>query len=125
MNRQVKPLSREGKKKFNQMFAALRKVKLAARQNFMCCQNCGVTELVDMIEDDQQLVGYAFYHQQDTSRLHEEQGTWVAYGGVTDRGYADADVGRMIVKAAHDAGLFTTWDGNPSTRIYVSEVPPS
>lgn len=42
-----------------------------ARQNFTCCQTCGLAEIDDEIEvvraEGRPVRGYAFFHQQDTA----------------------------------------------------------
>lgn len=133
-NPQYRPLSPEGKRKLNHLFAALRRNKLAARQSFSCCGTCGSYEMSEMLKERTDLIGYAFYHQQDAARLHEEAGVYIGYDvretpkfnrdGAADEVDAKArEIGRLIVTEAHKVGLFTKWDGKSSTRVYVSEVP--
>lgn len=126
MNRhQGTPLSPEGKRKLNKLFAELRKQSIEARQAFSCCNTCGASEMERMLILNPDRIGYAFYHAQNAASLHEEQGTYIAYGAASRSTTASsaAVIARTIVRTAHSVGLFTRWDGDVATKIYVSEVP--
>src|SRR5215469_4841948 len=60
--------------RLDRAFAALERSGVVARQNFTCCQNCGHAEIDDEIGEaskQRRIVGYTFYHFQDTERAAE------------------------------------------------------
>jgi hypothetical protein len=81
---------------------------ITARENFTCCQNCGVSE----IGAEGKGRGYVFYHRQDMKNAAEGGGLYLAYG-------PDASIGREITDTLcrHDLGV--EWDGDAKTRIHV------
>lgn len=98
-------------------FANVRNRGYFARQNWSCCQTCGLAKLPNGISD------YVFYHKQDAARMHDDEsrilamvpkaGVYLCWGGD----------GEEIRKAFLEAGLAVTWNGSESQRIYVS-LPP-
>lgn len=123
---------------------------MVARMNFTCCQGCGNDE----IADERTPVstgryggfmewGYAYFHQQDTDRLAEGAGLFLAYGtfapitGLDPDLLARADAGdaaartqvrdasltragTVVADALRYAGLDVVWDGTPGQRIAVT-----
>ncbi|MBX9623093.1 MAG: hypothetical protein K2X82_04690 [Gemmataceae bacterium] len=108
--------------RLDRAFEALEEQGVVARQHFSCCSNCGEAEIggeIAAAEDDgREVVGYAFYHQQDTQRAAEGGGIYVKYGPNTD-GPETAAIGRMIVAAVEAAGLKAEWDGSPNNAVLV------
>lgn len=82
-------------------FKALRKSGYFARQNFACCQSCGLAELPDGTAN------YVFYHSQDSDDLKESGTCHLAWGGD----------GAEIVKILNANGVKTEWNGSPDVRI--------
>jgi hypothetical protein len=92
-------------KKLTAAFRNLRRDGYFARQNWMCCQNCGVHAVPEKYEN------YVFYHCQDADCLKETGQTHLAWSG-------DGD---LIKRRCEDAGLHVVWDGTEATRLLVSE----
>jgi hypothetical protein len=85
-------------------FKELRKFGYFARQNFMCCQNCGWHAVPDGKEDK-----VVFYHQQDNENKKDGQSFFLAWSGD----------GEQICDILKRNGVETKWNGNESTRIEV------
>jgi hypothetical protein len=105
-------------------FEALERQGIVARQNFTCCSNCGHYEIGDEIAAVRKkrrgpVVGYAFYHMQDTESAVEGGGIYIKYDTLKGDDEAKAAVGQKIVDVLNAAGLRTEWDGNPNTAVYV------
>ncbi|MGV8038754.1 MAG: hypothetical protein AB2L07_01255 [Thermoanaerobaculaceae bacterium] len=95
---------------------------VVARQNFACCQTCGHAEIGDEISKTQALrkvVGYTFYHMQDTDRAAEGGGLYLAYGSLADTKEHALAVGNTVVACLREAGLQPIWDNDAAKRIYV------
>ncbi|MBO3737079.1 DUF6891 domain-containing protein [Actinoplanes flavus] len=88
-------------------FRALDAAGITARQDFSCCQNCGVAELRDAPGR-----GFVFYHQQDAERAAGGGSLWLAFG-------PDVEAGREVVAALRAEGLHVDWDESAGQRIHV------
>lgn len=104
-------------------FAALEREGIVCRQNFSCCGTCGAAEVWDEMaaveEAGAPVVGYAFFHVQDTEAAVEGAGLYLSYGAVAEGAAAAEAVGRAVVDALEAKGLTTVWDGHWSRRIFV------
>lgn len=92
------------KANLNNAFKALRKAGYFARQNFLCCQNCGWSAVPD--GQDEKVV---FYHKQDADDLKESGTCHLAWSGD----------GKEIVKILNDNGVKTEWEGSENKRIKI------
>ncbi|MDG4759785.1 hypothetical protein [Micromonospora sp. WMMD710] len=99
-------------------FRTLSAAGLVARENFSCCQNCGVAEIGEEVPRGRTARGYAFYHQQDAERGVDGSGVYLTYGLLGQP--ATVDVGEEIAAALRAEGLTVHWDGHTGTRIKVS-----
>ncbi len=104
-------------------FAALERAGIVCRQNFSCCGTCGAAEIWDemaAVEDaGAPVLGYAFFHLQDTEAAVEGDGLYLSYGAVVEGAEGAEAVGRAVVAALEAKGLTTVWDGHWSRRIFV------
>ena len=103
----------------NKAFADLNKRKIFAKQDFCCCQTCGASECNQEIGLNKNLVGYCFYHDQDTESAIKTGKLWLAYGNKEDGKYSDEKIGQMIVRIFKKNGFKTDWSGDSSQRIVV------
>lgn len=103
-------------------FAELEGRGIVCRQDFSCCSNCGEAEIggemADVEDDGREVIGYVFYHQQDTERAVDGGGVYLKYGPNTD-GPDTAEIGQMITAAVMAAGLTADWDGDPNNAVRV------
>jgi hypothetical protein len=107
--------------RLDQAFAELEMRGIIARQNFACCSNCGHGEIWDEIEqarsEDRKVIGYTFYHLQDTEYAAQGHGLSLAFGAVPRHQEFDENVAQEIVNVLKSHGLNTQWAGDVGTRI--------
>jgi cytochrome c556 len=109
--------------KLDAAFKALERKGVVARQHFTCCSNCGHHEIWDEIKEvraKRKVVGYAFYHMQDTQAAVDGGGIYVKFSAVEDDDVKKRVVGQKVVDSLTAAGLKPRWDGNPNCAIAVS-----
>jgi hypothetical protein len=108
--------------KLDAAFLALVRQGVVARQHFTCCSNCGHAEIgmeIDAERPKRAVVGYAFYHMQDTQSAVDGGNIYIKYGAVSaDRVEREA-VALRITDALTAAGLKSRWNGDPDTAIVV------
>lgn len=109
--------------RLDQAFAELEMRGIIARQNFACCSNCGHTEIWDEIEqarsENRQVIGYTFYHMQDSEYAAQGDGLSLAFGAVPRHPEFDENVAQEIVSILEAHGLNTQWIGDISRRIRI------
>ena len=109
--------------RLDQAFETLNNGGIVAMHDFACCQNCGLAEIGAEVgsakEAGVDVVGFAFYHSQDTDSAAAGHGLYLTYGHVDGGEVNGVAVGRVIVSALQDAGLETSWDGSMGQRIAV------
>lgn len=94
---------------FNDVFRELRKKGFIARQNYMCCQNCGWASIESEydITDDSNVV---FYHNQDYEAFEDgnlECTIYLSWNGD----------GQTIKETFEEFGFNVLWDGTEHQRI--------
>jgi hypothetical protein len=109
--------------RLDQAFDALNDGGIVAMHDFACCQNCGLAEIGAEIgtakEAGVDVVGFAFYHSQDTDAATEGHGIYLTYGHVDGGEVNGIAIARVIVSTLQAAGLQTSWDGSMGQRIAV------
>ncbi len=109
--------------KLDSAFKSLERKGVVARQNFTCCSNCGHHEIWDEIETAREkkrtVIGYAFYHMQDTESAVDGGGIYVKFSAVENDDVKKRLVGQKVVDALTAAGLKPDWDGDPGDAIAV------
>lgn len=119
----------EFKDRLNTAFKELRRMGFVARQNFLCCQTCAGSVILEKLNEakakGRMKAGYVYYHRQDADDLKEYGDCYLAFGsgdpdssGKQDR-KESKKVGFQVVEVLNKAGITTKWDGNPNTRIQV------
>ncbi|AVT39322.1 hypothetical protein [Plantactinospora sp. BB1] len=98
-------------------FRALDAAGIVARENFTCCQNCGLAEMGAEVADGETPRGYAFYHQQDAERGADGEAVYVAYGLFEQP--PSAEIGAEVATALRDHDLPVDWAGDTGARIRV------
>ncbi len=86
-------------------YRELRRAGYFCRSAFTCCSTCAWAEV-----PGGRAAKVVFYHRQDAADLRREGGCYLAWSGD----------GEFICAALRRAGLHVTWDGEASTRIFVS-----
>ncbi|SBT52685.1 DUF6891 domain-containing protein [Micromonospora auratinigra] len=98
-------------------FRALTAAGIMARENFACCQNCGLGEIGAEAPGTIEPRGYAFYHQQDAERGVAGEGVHVAYG-LFDQP-PSVEIGAEVAAALRAQGLTVHWNDDVASRIFV------
>ncbi|WP_203857013.1 DUF6891 domain-containing protein [Plantactinospora mayteni] len=98
-------------------FRALDAAGIVARENFTCCQNCGLAEIGAEVADGETPRGYAFYHQQDAERGAAGEAVWIAYGLFGQP--PSAEIGAEVAAVLREHDLPVDWAGETGTRIRV------
>ncbi|MCO8269836.1 hypothetical protein M1L60_04425 [Actinoplanes sp. TRM 88003] len=109
--------SRTDNDRLTDAFRALDTAGIVARQDFACCQNCGVAEIGDEVRPELPARGYVFYHHQDAERAVEGGGVYLCYGSF--EGAPAATVGEEVAVALRAEGLSVNWGGSAGQRIHV------
>jgi hypothetical protein len=95
---------------------------IVARQNFSGCLTDGHSEIwgaIRQVQDQRPVLGYVFYHAQDTEHAAQCGELFLAYGAVGE-GEADSiAVAQRIVATLQDAGFAVDWNGSIKERIFV------
>lgn len=103
-------------------FLAMQRRGVVARQNFSCCSNCGHGEMWDEMRamgPNARVIGYAFYHAQDTDSAVEGGGLYVKYGAIERGEEAAVGIGSIIRDELRRAGLKVDWNGSSNQAIGV------
>lgn len=105
-------------------FAELDELGIISRQNFSCCGTCGSGEILDEMDaaaaQGRDVIGYTFYHAQDTESAAEGCGVCLNYGTGKDDEGAAIEIAQKVVAVLEAHGLTTTWDGTWERRIAVA-----
>ncbi len=105
-------------------FEKLGRQGIIPRHNYWCCSTCGTTAIDAELNDrimhwGQPTKGYVYYHEQDTEGAVDINSLCLRYGAAD---YSDAqtrEVADTIIKALHDEGLKTEWNGDVNSSIVV------
>jgi hypothetical protein len=97
-------------------FAALNARAIVAREDFACCQRCGVQEIRSEAHDAPGPArGYVFYHAQDTGR----RPLYLAYDTPDGSDESRTALGDEVVGVLAEHGLAAAWDRDPRRRLEV------
>jgi hypothetical protein len=109
--------------RLNAAFADLEAQGVLARQQFMCCYNCGHRCLGEEAERQRKegvnVRGYVFYDAQSADDAKEGQGVWLHYYCAWGAGSSTRSIGREIVAVLRSHGLHPIWSGSASKSIEV------
>jgi len=107
----------------DECFDKLERDGIVARQNFTCCQSCGLEdirdEMAEMEAEGTKVRGFVFYHDQDAKDAAEGRGLHLTYGSTSDDEAEDLKIGRRVVEELQSWKFKSTWDGKISSRIHV------
>jgi hypothetical protein len=115
-------------KRLSTAFRAMRKAGLLARQNFLCCGNCGgyamATKAVELKKAGKTVNGCAFYHAQANESKNEGRDFYITYGELDTTefgtiGLPTVEVGKIVASCLADAGVKHEWNGDPNQNIKV------
>lgn len=108
-------------------FEELNSLGILARHNWTCCSNCGKSEMPDEFErldgeiDGKPIVGYVFYHEQDTEYAMD-RGLFLCYGSTEGAPSPEAyeaqclNICRVACDVLAKHGLQVIWNGRYDTK---------
>ncbi|MFI0351003.1 DUF6891 domain-containing protein [Actinomadura sp. 9N407] len=104
-----------------QAFDELNARAIVAREDFACCQRCGLSEIRDEHHDgeDERARGYVFYHEQDTGR----RPLYLTFDTPNGSDESRAALGNEVIGVLREQGLVPEWDGDPRRRIALDVDP--
>lgn len=111
--------------RLDEAFAELDRYGIVARQHFTCCQTCGHSEINYAIKETQQhrpVMGYVFFHWQDTESAVRSEYLYLAYGSVSGKESESKQIAEEVVAALHRAGLDADWNGSVRSRICIRNI---
>ncbi len=113
-------------------FEELNAQGIMARHNWWCCGNCGAAAMPAEVDrlggsfEGRPIVGYTFYHSQDTEAAVRGYGLGLAYGsteGAPNEAACEEQclgIARRVCDALTKHGLGVDWDGTYAKRIGVT-----
>jgi hypothetical protein len=127
------PAIKEAQVRLNKAFVSLRKLGLLAWQSFSCCPSCASCEIANEVEtlseaQRNRIKGAVFYTKQQGFE-NGKSGTYLSFGDIKTTkvgtvGISTKEVGKLVVTCLKEAGLSVTWNGKPTTCIWVDVAPP-
>jgi hypothetical protein len=111
--------------KLDAAFTRLEERGIIARQHFTCCSTCGEAEIGAEIQEANRshpVVGYVFYHMQDTECAAACGSLYLKYGSVTCDLPGAAEIGKAIAEELEAAGLKFEWVGDAKKAIQVVDL---
>ncbi len=113
--------------RLDQAFEVLSERGIIALQNAGYTQSDGVDEVqaayVD-VEDEEQIIGYCFFHAQDVARAIHGGGLYIAFGPADpkDEETKGPAVGEIVCEELKRAGLDVVWNGTFKERIFIPNL---
>lgn len=105
-----------------------KELNIVARENFWCCQSCGLTvidgEGVKFLEKNgEKPIGYVFYHEQDKDDLDRRGQSHLCFGSFKEKDDdASTIIGDKITDYMIREGFDIEWNGDVKTRILVKNI---
>lgn len=118
--------------RLDEAFEELNAMGIMARHDWTCCGNCGVAGIDEEfgrlggVQDGKPLVGYFFYHQQDTESAVDGGALFMNYGTTqrwatqVEADEASINIGQIACATIAKHGLKVDWDGSINRRLCVS-----
>jgi len=98
-------------------FRALDASGIVAREDFTCCQNCGLNEIDDEVDQGDSPRGYVFYHAQDAERAAAGGSIYLSYGLFGEP--STMEFAEEVIEQVRAQGLSVDWNGSLDKRFHV------
>ena len=83
-----------------------------------CCGSCSACEGGNKMDEDDSLIGYAYYHVQDRESLDAHGELYVGYGARDHEiEGAGTRIGQILRLIFERGGFVVDWDGTSRTRL--------
>lgn len=103
---------KETRKKVLSAFKSLRKYKIRARSNFLCCGPCA-SYGIDLTDK----IGGVWWHGQDEDCFRETGCLYIGF--TTENGEGADKIAERLVSELKARNLWVEWDGSGGTRVLV------
>lgn len=108
------------------VFAALNSAGVVSLQNAGYTMSDGLSDVFEVkceLEDENEnAIGYCFYHGQDLERAIDGGGVTVAFGTWDTDTEKQLAIGRKVKQAFEDEGFIVEWDGSTEHRIEIPKL---
>jgi len=119
---------KELKKQINLAFKELRKNGFIAKQDWACCNSCGMKDIYDEVNEEYidagkpEPDGFVFYHCQNTDLLKGYAETYLAWGAIDCEmsKKEEIKIGKTIVNILNKFDINVEWNGRIDTKIFIS-----
>ncbi len=113
---------REIKARLTAAFAEIRRNGLMARQNYLCCSNCALSDAsIKCCVPGRKEHGVVYYHAQDGEGLAENGICAIRFASFNrDHDPSTKEIGQITETALVRQGLTVDWGGDPGKVIFVS-----
>lgn len=106
-----------------QAFAALEQEGIFARDRYACCMNCALDQLSGVVDQRPDLIGAAYWHNQDEQQLWESGLLYIRFvcnpGQYADESEGTLDIGRRVSLALKAQSLHLRWKEDPTAVIEI------
>lgn len=106
-------------------FLELNKLNIIARHNYQCCQTCGRDAIYaekDAHPQSEDIIGYVFYHGQDTESAVKRNYLYLAFGSYDEIEEEDEAVAEIAIAVLQKHGLQPSWVGSNRQRILINNI---
>jgi hypothetical protein len=86
----------------------------------LCCGSCSASEGGNKMDEDESMVGYAYYHVQDRDNLDDYGHLYVGYGARDRSDEKTTIIGQQLYMLFAMDGFSVKWDGKSNTRLKIS-----
>ena len=115
--------------------AEIRKNKILARMNHLCCSSCAGYDLTEKIDEmpvkkAKEMKGIVYWHRQDEDSYKNSGVLYIRYQGIDTAKYPNRDkktgwttimIGHIVADAMKKYGVPFKWSGNPDKCIIVAD----
>lgn len=110
--------------KLENAFEALWAQGVVAATNFSCCQQHGIQDMKDWLEEDecQKMRGYLFFHNQDAVNLVRKDYLYLSFGSRIEEEKEHAAIAKESVALLNQHGIAAQWSGSVRTRIFIPKI---
>jgi hypothetical protein len=110
--------------RLDQAFDALNRKGIVARQHFLCCRTCGISQIDEIVQDLQvkayPVRGYVFYDFQSTDVTIDGNRLYLFYGATSMDTSDTLALGYEVKGILESFGVMVDWDGNIRNPIFLS-----
>lgn len=111
--------------RLDRVFERLNEAGIIALHNAGYTQSDGISDVADVWHGggkSPDVVGYCFYHEQDTERAVSGDGLTLAFGEIHGDQEKGLDIGKKICEELRDENLSFEWNETVAERIHLDKI---